>query len=69
MVRGYRRGRHIKPATTHLKLGLYAAFACDIVFNGGVVWPMEYVMIVSRKWVERNLGFDPIATPPPEIEL
>ena len=23
-------------------------------------------MRVDRKWVERNLGFDPIATPPPE---
>jgi hypothetical protein len=23
-------------------------------------------MRVDRKWVERNLGFDPIATPPPD---
>jgi hypothetical protein len=23
-------------------------------------------MRIDRKWVERNLGFDPIATPPPE---
>jgi hypothetical protein len=26
----------------------------------------EPSMRVDRKWVERNLGFDPIATPPPE---
>jgi hypothetical protein len=25
----------------------------------------EHVMRVDRKWVERNLGFDPIARPPP----
>jgi hypothetical protein len=26
----------------------------------------EHSMRVDRKWVERNLGFDPIATPPPD---
>jgi hypothetical protein len=28
-------------------------------------WTTERVMKVDRKWVERNLGFDPIAKPPP----
>ena len=23
-------------------------------------------MAVDRKWIERNLGFDPVATPPPD---
>src|SRR5882724_7798027 len=26
---------------------------------------MEIIMSVDRKWVERNLGFDPISVPPP----
>jgi hypothetical protein len=26
---------------------------------------MECAMTADRKWVERNLGFDPISTPPP----
>src|SRR5450755_506816 len=29
--------------------------------------PQEHAMTVDRKWVERNLGFDPIATPPPAV--